>query len=54
MILLTILLALIGAIFVVGLIVTFFVGGSFIAVFGDVILFILIVWLIVKIFRRKK
>ena len=54
MILFTILLALIGAITVIGLIAALVAGAGFIAVFGDLIVFSLIVWLIIKIFRRKK
>lgn len=29
-------------------------GGSLLAVFGDVIIFGLIVWLIIKIFKKKE
>lgn len=54
MILFTILLAVVIAIAVVTLIATLAVGGSLLAVFGDIILFGLVVWLIIKIFRRKK
>lgn len=54
MILLTILLAVIVAIAVIGFIVAISAAGSFIAAFGDLILFGLIVWLIIKFFRRKK
>lgn len=54
MILFTILLSLIIAIAVVALIAALIAGGSLIAVFGDVIVFGLIVWLIIKIFKKKK
>lgn len=54
MILLTILLTLIVAIAVIGAIVALIATGSFIAAFGDLIVFGLIVWLIIKIFRKKK
>ena len=54
MILFTILLTIIIAIAVTVLIGIIIAGGSLIAVFGDVIAFGLIVWLIVKIFRRNK
>lgn len=54
MILFTILLALIGGITVISLIAALVAGAGFIVVFGDLIVFGLIVWLIIKIFRRKK
>ena len=54
MILFTILLIIIIAIAVVVLAGVIIAGGSFIVVFCDVIVFSLIVWLIVKIFRRNK
>ena len=54
MILFTIMLGVIITIAVIGLLAAIIAGGSLIAVFGDVIVFGLIVWLIIKIFRRKK
>lgn len=54
MILLTILLTLIAAIAVIGLIAAVVAAGSFIAAFGDVIVFGLIAWLIIKIFAKKR
>lgn len=54
MILFTILLTAIVAIAVIGLFAAIIAGGSLLVVFGDVIAFGLIVWLIIKIFRRKK
>lgn len=54
MILFTIILSLIITIAVVALITAIIAGGSLIMVFGDLIVFGLIVWLIIKIFRRKK
>lgn len=54
MILFTILLIIIIAIAVVVLAGVIIAGGSFIVVFCDVIVFSLIVWLIIKIFRRNK
>lgn len=54
MILFTILLTLVVAAAVIGLIAALIAGGSLIVVFGDLIVFGFIVWLIVKIFRRKK
>lgn len=54
MILFTIILSLIITIAVVALIAAIIAGGSLIMVFGDLIVFGLIVWLIIKIFRRKK
>lgn len=54
MILFTILLAIIIAAAVIGLVVTIVSGASFIVAFGDVFVFGLIVWLIIKIFKRKK
>ena len=54
MILFTILLILIIAIAVISLIAAIIAGVSFVAVFGDAIVFGLIVWLIIKIFKKKK
>lgn len=54
MILFTILLAIIIAAAVIGLVVAIVSGTSFIVAFGDVFVFGLIVWLIIKIFKRKK
>lgn len=54
MILFTILLVALIAIAVLTLISAIIAGGSLIAVFGDLIVFGLIVWLIIKIFNRKK
>lgn len=53
MILFTILLSIVIAIAVIATIVILIAGGSLFAVFGDLIVFGLIVWLIVKIFRKK-
>ena len=53
MILFTILLAVIIAA-VIGLVAAIVSGASFIVAFGDVFVFGLIVWLIIKIFKRKK
>lgn len=54
MILFTIMLTVVIAIAVLGLIAAISAGVGLIAVFGDLIMFGLIVWLIIKIFRRKK
>lgn len=54
MILFTILLALAIIAAVATIFCAVAAGVSFIAVFGDLIVFGLIVWLIVKIFRKKK
>ena len=54
MILFIILLTLIAAATAIALFYAIAAGLSFIAVFGDMIVFGLIVWLIVKIFRKKK
>lgn len=54
MILFTILLITLIAIAIITLVSAIIAGGSLIVVFGDVIVFALLVWLIVKIFRRKK
>ena len=54
MILFTILLATLIAVAVITLISAVITGGSLILVFGDIIVFGLIVWLIVKIFNRNK
>ena len=49
-----ILLSLIVALAVAVLVSTIVAGISFTAVFGDLIVFGLIIWLIIKIFRKKK
>lgn len=54
MILFIILLSVIIAIAITALIAAIIAGGSLFIVFGDVIVFSLIIWLIIKIFRRKK
>lgn len=54
MILFTILLVTLLAVLAIALVCTIVGGIGFITVFGDVIVFACIVWLIVKIFRRKK
>lgn len=54
MILFTILLIAIGVIATILLTAAIIAGGSLVAVFGDIIVFCLIVWLIIKIFRRKE
>ena len=54
MILFTILLSVIITIAIIALIAANVAGGSLFMVFGDVIVFGLIIWLIIKIFRRKK
>lgn len=54
MITLTILLAAIIVIAVIGLATAIIAGGGLILVFCDVIVFGLIVWFIIKILRRKK
>ena len=54
MILFTILLTLVVAIAVIGLIAAFVAGWSLIMILGDLIVFGLIVWLIIKIFGQNK
>lgn len=54
MILFTILLVTLLAIMAVALVCTIVGGISFAVAFGDVIVFAFIVWMIFKIFRRKK
>ena len=54
MITLTILLTVIIAIAIAVLIGAIISGVGIIAVFGDVIVFGLIIWLIIKFFRRRK
>lgn len=54
MILSTILLFTLIAIIVVALVSAIIGGISFAVVFGDVIVFAFVLWLIIKIFRRKK
>lgn len=54
MILFTILLATVFVIAAIALIATILVGGSFIVVFGDALVFALIVMLIVKLVTKKK
>ena len=49
-----ILLSLIVALAVAALVSTIVAGIGFTAVFGDLIVFGLIIWLIIKIFRKKK
>lgn len=48
-----ILLATIIVAAVVGLILTIACGLSFIVTFGDIFVFGLIIWLIIKVFKRK-
>lgn len=52
MVILTILLACIAAIIVIGLIATFIAAGSIITMFGDLIVFGLIVWAIIVIIKK--
>lgn len=54
MILLTILLALVIVIGLVSLVSAIVAGAGFALAFGDVAVFCLIVWLIIKLIRRKK
>ena len=54
MILFTILLSILIAIAIVALVATAIAGGGLIAIFGDVIVFGFIVWLIFKIFKKKE
>ena len=49
-----ILLSLIVALAVAALVSTIVAGIGFTAVFGDLIVFGLTIWLIIKIFRKKK
>ena len=54
MIIFTILLITIIAAAVIGLVCAIISGAGLIVAFGDVIVFGLIIWLIIKIIRRKK
>ena len=54
MIFFTILLSVLIAIAVVAAILAIVGAGSFVLAFGDIIVFALIVWLIVKAFKSKK
>ena len=54
MILFTILLALLVVIAVITLVITIIAGGSILVIFGDAIVFGLIVWGFVELFRKKK
>ena len=54
MILFTIILAIVIAVSVIGLIFAIAAGFGIVAVLGDIIIFVFLVWLIVKIFKRKK
>lgn len=54
MIIFTVLLIAAIALAIIGLVFTIVGGASLIVTFGDVIVFGLIIWLIIKIFRRKK
>ena len=49
-----ILLSLVVSLAVAALVSAIVAGISFTAVFGDLIVFGLIIWLIIKIFRKKK
>ena len=54
MILFTILLSIIAIVATIAVVVSTLIGGSFIVVFGDLFVFGVIVWAIVKLFRKKK
>jgi hypothetical protein len=54
MILFAILLSLILVVAAVALVFTILAGGSILAIFGDLIVFGLIVYWIIKLFRKKK
>ena len=54
MIIFTILLIAVIALAIIGLALAIASGAGFMLAFGDIVVFGLIVWLIIKIFRRKK
>lgn len=54
MILFTSMLISLLALAVIAALVTIMTGGAFILVFGDVILFVGIIWLLTKLFGKKK
>ena len=54
MVILTILLALLLAVAIIVSVVLLAGGIGVIAAFGDIIIFALIIWLLVKLFKRKK
>lgn len=54
MILFTILATIVLTIAVIASIIAVALGAGVIAVFGDLIVFGLIIWVLVKLFRRKK
>lgn len=54
MILLSILTVILSIVAIVALSVAIAFGAGFIAVFGDLIVFALIVWVLVKLFKRGK
>lgn len=54
MILFTILLSLAIIVATIAAVVSIIAGGSLVVIFGDIIAFGVILWLIVKIFRKKK
>ena len=54
MVILTILLAILLTLLVIATIAILAGGVSVIVAFGDIIAFVLIVWLLVKLFRRRR
>lgn len=53
--LLTILFIVLVALLAIGLVIALLTGGVvLVAVFGDLIVFVTIVWLVTKLFKRKK
>ena len=53
MILATILLSILIAVVAIATIISVIVGGSFMVVFGDLIVFGILVWLIIQLFPKK-
>lgn len=54
MILFTILLSIIAVIAAIAVIVSALIGGSLIVLFGDLLVFGAIAWVIVKLLKKKK
>lgn len=54
MVILTILLAILLVVAIIAVITLLAGGISLFVAFGDIIVFVLIIWLLVKLFRRKR
>lgn len=54
MVLLTILLIVLAVIAAIVLAITGLVGSATLLLFGDVIVFVFVIWLVIKLFKKKK